>query len=294
MFCRRIGNVDLRQIKVEDLTSYFSNFPDRSSESVDKYLLLSRFFHYWQLRGEMGAIALPTKPTRVRQSFVSYIFTSEEIRKLLASTTHTQRRANCLIDPSTFRMFLLMAYATGSSVKELLSLRRMDVNLVSRRISIHGKFSPKAREIPIGLSLRRLLAEYSRGRFSNAQSTCYLFRDKHGDAIKPSIATHNFNRLCRIAGVRRRDGVNRSPRLLDLKSTFAVHRIGAWIKQGQNLNRMLPALAAYMGQAGLGATGSYLRMTPERLKASLNLLSPNIVRTSWHGDPALLKYLNVL
>jgi ribosomal protein S16 len=58
------------------------------------------------------------------------------------------------------------------------------------------------------------------------------------------------------------DGDKHQPRLCDLRVTFAVHRITSWIKNGADLNQMLPALAAYMGQVGLGHTDKYLALTP--------------------------------
>jgi integrase/recombinase XerD len=54
---------------------------------------------------------------------------------------------------------------------------------------------------------------------------------------------------------------------------------------------MLPALAAYMGQMGLGATERYLFMTPERFRKALNKLSPAHSRHKWRNDPALMKFL---
>jgi integrase/recombinase XerD len=57
-----------------------------------------------------------------------------------------------------------------------------------------------------------------------------------------------------------------------MRQTFAVHRITAW-RDGADLNRMLHALAAYMGQVGLGATGSYLRLAPKRFRKHLGKLS---------------------
>ena len=45
------------------------------------------------------------------------------------------------------------------------------------------------------------------------------------------------------------------------------------------MNRMIPALSAYMGQHNLGAAERYLRLTPERFRSPLNKLSPNGARS---------------
>jgi len=60
----------------------------------------------------------------------------------------------------------------------------------------------------------------------------------------------------------------------DLRFTFAIHRIAAWIKEGADLNRMLPALSANMGLSRVTAIERYLTLTPERFKIELNKLSP--------------------
>jgi hypothetical protein len=38
-----------------------------------------------------------------------------------------------------------------------------------------------------------------------------------------------------------------TPGLHDLRHTFAVHTLEAWVKRGKDINRMLPVLSGYMG-----------------------------------------------
>ncbi len=101
----------------------------------------------------------------------------------------------------------------------------------------------------------------------------------------------NFVRLRVRSGIMRHDMRYREPQMRDLRSTFAVHRIAAWIKEGADLNRMLPALSAYMGLSGVTAIERYLSLTPERFKKELNKLSPQKGRRHWRDDPALMKFL---
>ena len=57
---------------------------------------------------------------------------------------------------------------------------------------------------------------------------------------------------------------------------------------------MLPALAAYMGQIGLGSTTRYLALTPERFRAQLKLLSPGRRKRHWRDDTELMRFLEQL
>ena len=58
-----------------------------------------------------------------------------------------------------------------------------------------------------------------------------------------------------------------------------------------DLNRMLPALAAYMEQMGVGSTERNLSLTPERCRTQLDKLSPMRERRRWRDDMALMKFL---
>jgi hypothetical protein len=81
------------------------------------------------------------------------------------------------------------------------------------------------------------------------------------------------------------------PLLRDLRPTFAIHQITSWIRRKEDLNQMLPALAVYMGNAGLESTETYLQLAPERFRGALNKLSPQKSHTRWRDDPALLEFL---
>jgi integrase/recombinase XerD len=118
-----------------------------------------------------------------------------------------------------------------------------------------------------------------------------FFANKDGTAIKARILGASFERLRKVSGIARHDGACYQPRLHDLRHTFAVHRLTAWFKQGADLNRMLPALSAYLGQVGLGSAERYLSMTPERFRKQLVKLSPQRRKRRWRDNPALMKFL---
>jgi integrase len=113
-----------------------------------------------------------------------------------------------------------------------------------------------------------------------------------GAPISESTISKTFNRLRRLAGVVRCDGA--PPRMQDLRHTFAVHRITAWIRKGVSLDRTLPALAVYMGQVGLESTERYLSMTPERFRRQLYELSSIRMKKHWRDDKELMAFLNAL
>lgn len=96
------------------------------------------------------------------------------------------------------------------------------------------------------------------------------------------------------AGIVRHDEARYQPRIHDLRHTFAVHRLTAWFRHGADMNRMIPALSAYMGQHDLGAAERYLRLTPERFRTQLDKLSPKRGRKRWRDDAGLMKFVDGL
>ena len=121
---------------------------------------------------------------------------------------------------------------------------------------------------------------------------CPTFFVAKGDQpINLDMLRHSFDRIRTYANVTRDDGGKYQPRLCDLRVTFAVHRITSWIKNGADLNRMLPALAAYMGQVGLGHTDRYLSLTPERFHKQLSKLSPGRANGRWRNNKPLMEFI---
>lgn len=255
-----------------------------------RYWLLNRFFKHWSDRGVIPELIMPTPRPAVRRSYTPYIFTTVELRLLLSLNTqnHDFRLG---IHERTFRTIFLFLYATGATVGEISHILISDLNLADGFILIRSTRPNRARRIPIGSDLQALLSDYKAWRYETSHVSPYLFMTKKDRQICADKISLTFRRLRRLAGICRFDGSIYQPRIDDLRYTFAVHRITRWIEDGVDLNRMLPALAAYMGQVGLGSTERYLFLSPERFRKDLDKLSPSRGKGNWHRDPELMGFL---
>jgi integrase len=56
-----------------------------------------------------------------------------------------------------------------------------------------------------------------------------------------------------------------SPRIHDIRHTFAVRRLLKWYQDGEDVNARLPWLATYMGHVDISSTMVYLQATAELL-----------------------------
>lgn len=194
-----------------------------------------------------------------------------------------------MISTQTYRAFLLFFYSTGALIGEAHRMLK-DVDLKKHRVTIRSDSFGHFRTIPIGFDHYRILAAYI--GFRNRQKVPeanQLFVDKNGQPINGGISKSHLWRIRRIAGLSSKD-ISNPPRMHDLRNAFVFHRLGAWSKAGVDLSG-IPALAAYMGLVGLKSTERYLRLTQERFRHQLNLISPRRGRKHWGDDRGLMKFL---
>jgi len=302
-FSKKVGDVPLDTITPTHILNFLDGPRTSYGTWCVKFSILKFFFEYCSARGLVDRLPMPPRiraPLALRQAFVPYIYTRNELRLLFEATSAWESsswqtlRTNRM-DARTFRMFLLTLYATGMRTGEALTLLRNDVDVKRRAITIRGGRSGRVRKIPIGPDLCARLRRYKRGLAGIPNESSYFFVGKDGKALRENSLIVAFRRLRHLAGVQRYDGAIYQPRMHDLRATFAVHRLTNWLRQGGDLNRLIPALSAYMGQYGLGSSERYLKLTPERFRTQLDKLSPqHPKRKRWRDDRDLMKFLDGL
>jgi len=258
-----------------------------------KHSLLRRFFEYWLAHGEIAELPMPLNRPPQRSTFLPYIYSREELRRLLRLAPSCST-SNDKIHPKTLRTILLMLYATGTGVGEVTALVNDAIDLQNGLVTFGGNQRTLSRTIPIGKDLIRVVQQYVRWRKKTGSNGDFLFSRMDGEGISPPAVMHNFERLRKKAGITGYRESSQKPCIRDIRATFAVHQITSWIKKSRDLNVMLPALGAYMGTIGLESTERYLRLTPQRFQDALNILSPRKQWTRWQNDPALLEFLTSL
>ena len=294
-FQRQVGDVALAKIRVNDVVAFLDGPLTSAVTWYKKYSVLRGFFRYWKARNELCTLPMPPPRRSPVQTFVPYVYSRMELRRLLVATGCVQQQFNCVIESRTFRTLLLFLYGTGAMIGEAVEFKQSDVDLRRGRIKIQSSQTNRSRLIPIGPDLKDILLEYSRLQHrKGATPDSPFFITRAGERIKTDTANQTFQRARKRAGITRHDESLYLPRMHDLRHTFAVHRLTAWFRHGADMNRMIPALSAYMGQHDLGAAERYLRLTPERFRSQLNKLSPKRSKKRWRNDAALMKFLDSL
>jgi len=272
-FLRFTGDIELADLSKRQICSYVRLHQKQVPRLRNKYYsILALFVRHWSLRGEMRVVRLPRPRTTNRDSLLPHIYSRVQIRQLLKSIEPSQRSLNCMLDGRTVRAFLLFLYGTGAYVGEALRLRNSDVNLELGTVKLRRIAGERERTLPLGRQLHQILRDYRNALPESYRTSELFFVDKLGRRLNPNTVGKTYEKLRRKASIHRTDGFRVQPRLHDFRHTFAVHTLTAWLNQGKDLRRMLPALSAYLGFAKFATAERYLRMIPERFRPQLKAL----------------------
>jgi len=265
-FCKAMGDVGIAEVQSDRVQAFLAGTGPITRFWHRKHEALRGFYRFAMARSYVAVSPLPSRTPQPPHAFVPYIFSSEELRRLLdtaASASHWRSH----IQPHTCRMLILLLYGAGLRISEALSLTLGDVNLTGGILTIRESKFYKTRLVPIGPDLIRALASYASKRTMDhpAKPDARLLVSRTGNPVTRQTAENTFSRLRVRAGVLRHDGARYQPRLHDLRHAFAVHRVVSWYRQGADVQRLLPKLATYLGHIHIAATQRYLTLTPELL-----------------------------
>jgi integrase/recombinase XerD len=266
-FGRTLGDIPLDAVSPEACSTYCrgTGLPTRHWEN--KHHTLRGFFNYLQSRGYIAASPLQEPGPRALHAFQPYIYSHEELQRLLDATA-TLASTRFPLQPLTYRTLMLLLYGAGLRVGEAIRLRRCDVDLHQGLLSIWDTKFFKSRVVPIGAALCSALETYRMAwdaQCKPVDSHAAFFAAQNGGGMSRQQLEKVFRRLRQQADIRRPATDRWQPRLHDLRHTMAVHRVVAWYREGVNIEVRLPLLATYLGHVNLSGTQRYLTMTPELL-----------------------------
>ncbi len=291
-FSRFVGDKEMTDITVQEVAGFIGKSASLTPSWRSRYLTLRKFLRFWSFRGVMPVVVMPLLPKPIESSFLPYVYSRGEIKLLLQATRNMRVLHGRSIDAKSFRVLIITLYATGAFLNQVVNLSWSEVDLAKNLITLKETRFERVRTIPISASLATILRIHQKRQKLGGGGMVFVRKD--GEAITSDLATRAFSRLRRVAGLGAEERRIQRPRLHDLRATFAVHRIDEWIRKGKDLNRLLPALSAYMGSTGLLRSERYVRLTPERFRRELACLSPKRGRRHWRDDTSLMSFLNAL
>jgi len=264
-FGRAMGaGVDIAGVRAEQVDVFLRGTGPITRHWHHKYSIVRVFYDYAISRGYVAVAPLPVDKPKEPPRFVPYIYSHQDLGRLLQAVDTDQRR-QARLEPVTVRTIVLLLYGTGLRVREAVNLDRADVDFKEALLTVRRTKFYKSRLVPFGAALGGVLARYA-ARTEVSDADVPFFTTRAGARVNQDTLEGHFRVFCTRAGVRRTDGARYQPRLHDLRHTFAVHRLTAWYRQGADVQLLLPHLSVYLGHASLEGTRVYLSMTPELLR----------------------------
>jgi integrase len=156
---------------------------------------------------------------------------------------------------------------TGMRPGEALALDRQDVDLRHGLVHVRAGKQKKQREVPLHPSTIRALRNYARLRDARfpERSTPAFFIGARGRRVPRGEMNRTFTTLIREIGLDG-PGARARPRPHDLRHALAVRTLLDWHHAGEDIDRRMPLLSAFLGHVDPSSTYWYLEAVPELLE----------------------------
>ena len=284
-FARETGNPELSEVTSDSVATFLRGRGQLSAAWKTKRAVLRGMYRFALARGYTTVSPIPEQTPKLPPPQTPYVYTPDELRRLVAATSTLSIRCSRL-QAATYKTLLLILYGAGLRVSEAIGLQLRDVDLEQRLLTVRNTKFHKTRLVPIGSRLTSELSQYIEQRSALAlpegrNSALLCSRTGHRLAYQYVITV--FQRIRSTAGILCPAGEPRPPRLHDLRHTAAVHRVLAWYRSGNDVQRLLPQLATYLGHVDIKSTQRYLQMTPELLQAASSRFASYAQQESDHA-----------
>lgn len=212
---------------------------------------------------------LPFRPKRARP----YFYTDDEIHSLLCAALKLPD-SNYKLRPLTYHGLFGLLSVSGMRLGEARNLELQDVDLRAAVLTVRSAKFGKSRLLPLHASTCKVLAAYlaRRQRFwATRPHSSYLFVSSRGKRLDGAEIHRTFYALSRQIGLR---GLadSHGPRIHDLRHRFAVKTLLHWYRAGEDAERRLPILSAYLGHVHVADTYWYLSAWPELMREAMRRL----------------------
>jgi integrase len=279
------GVTELEQITPDILDAFLVTRP-RSARSFNHLLGVVRCLLDWLVaQGTLGTSPLRTGRRRETARRVPFLFDARQARRLLDVAGALPDRPRGPQRGSTYRTLFALLYGLGLRAGEACHLLCGDVDLDRAVLVVRGGKFGKSRLVPFGPRIAALLREQLRRRADagvRANSEVPLFTFDGRRSVHPGTASQTFLHLTRTIGFAIPDGAA-SPRLHDLRHSFAVGALLRWYREGVDPATRLHHLSTFLGHVDPVSTAVYLTITSDLLREGGRRFESFAAPAPWEG-----------
>ena len=227
----------------------------------NRIMVIREFAKYLRAVGT-EAYMIPISMTSKGPGYVPHIFNEAEIKAFFHGADsfrpHGKAPARHLVIPVFYRLL----YCCGLRPAEARLLKKENVDLVRGSVYVVESKGHKDRVVAVADDLLQIMRSYSTLISEIYPDSDYFFPRYDGDGPHTKRWTEEmFWRCFSMAGITAFEGPK--PRVYDFRHTFATECICRWMREGRDIDAMLPFLSAYMGHARYEDTLYYVHMVPD-------------------------------
>ena len=134
-FCRAMGEIAIADVQANPVLAFISGTGPVTRFWHRKYEVLSGFYRFAISRGYCAVSPLPRLVPKRPPAFVPYIYSHDELRRLLEATSLCEHPC-CKVRAHTFRALILLLYGAGLRISEAHALTLNDLDLSTALIQI--------------------------------------------------------------------------------------------------------------------------------------------------------------
>lgn len=197
-----------------------------------------------------------------QQRHVPYIYSAEQIARLLAATGQLRPQLRA----ATYQALFGLLAASGMRVGEAVRLTGPDVDLNTGVLRVrHAKFD-RERLVPLHPSVTSALADYisRRNQLARRRRADTLFVSTTGAPLSTNMVSTTFGSLLEPAGLPA--GPGQRARVHDIRHSFIVNTLIGWQRDGVDIAARLPVLSTYLGHVSPASTYWYFSAVPELMQ----------------------------
>ena len=243
-----------------------------SGERRDRMRQVYNFCLYRRRTEPRCFVPDPALFPRPHQRLQPYIFSEQEVARLLEAAPGLKRVSWSPLRPEVIRLAIVLLFTTGIRRGELLRLTLGDYDRRNATLLIRESKFHKSRLLPLNGNIAEEMDRYLHARARRklpVSSDMALIGNaaKGGRAYSGTGLALCLRPLLQQCSIFTSKG--RLPRVHDFRFSFAVNALLRWYREGANVGAKLPWLATYMGHVSVVSTHYYLHwVEPLRTAAS--------------------------
>lgn len=225
---------------------------------------IREFARYLLRNGEQAYVMPRGAIAKKSQRYIPHIYSHTELGDMWRAFDEVQPTSAYPTAHFILPTLIRLLYCSGMRPGEALNLRMDNVNLRDGKIFIAESKGNRDRIIMLADDVLELCRKYDEQVQVYFPSRSYFFAKNAAAPCDYRWVGYIFRKVRNKLHIESRSG--NLPRLYDLRHTFATHRLYMWMRDGKDLNAMMPYLSAYMGHTKLTETFYYIHLVPGMLE----------------------------